>query len=130
MVRRFQLSPQLIRTAQLAFTLFVTAYMLLVGGRVNATIQFNIQFVNTAAAVVVFVTWLGARSRREVVPCAIFVVNIDASGIAVENVPRRMSPHLHRLTLIVVSPRSNRSVRPERQTTRASRADRNGVGQI
>jgi tetratricopeptide (TPR) repeat protein len=57
-------SPGFGRRLQLAMTLLVAVYMLLIGGTFDAGLRFRVQLLNTLAAGLIAVTWLAMRSRR------------------------------------------------------------------
>src|SRR5260221_4433498 len=58
------LSPQSVRLLQLAATLLVALYMLLIGGTFDATLRFRVQLLNYAAAAALALLWLILRLWR------------------------------------------------------------------
>ncbi len=58
------LSPRFIRLLQLAATLLVVIYMLLIGGSFDATLRFRVQLLNAAAAGALACGWLAIRLKQ------------------------------------------------------------------
>jgi tetratricopeptide (TPR) repeat protein len=61
MATRARLSPQFVRLLQLAVTLLMIIYMLLIGGTFDATVRFRVQMLNFVAGSGVALAWLIPR---------------------------------------------------------------------
>jgi len=81
MVKRQILSPHFTSLLELAGTLLVGVYMILIGGSFNATVSYRVQLLNTIAASVIAIVWISRRvyQRKPLlatgleIPLALFV---------------------------------------------------------
>jgi tetratricopeptide (TPR) repeat protein/O-antigen ligase len=81
MVKRPLFSPHFTSLLQLAGTLLVGAYMILIGGSFNATVSYRVQLLNAIVASVIAIIWVSRRAyqRKSLIatsleiPLALFV---------------------------------------------------------